>query len=109
MEENARVCGNNVYRIRRELAWSRPVDWIDQMSHHAYIVGAFIGFVAAVALFAGLACGHVGPIVKSVQPACEELATRYGRPDLAAICRAAGDLAPVIDILVGEAKAGQCR
>jgi hypothetical protein len=77
--------------------------------NHAYIIGGFAGFVASLSLAAGLACGAAGPIVHAAQPICEELATKYGRPDLAAICRAAGDLAPVLDILVGEAKAGQCR
>jgi len=77
--------------------------------NHAYIIGGFAGFVASLSLATGLACGSAGPIVKTVQPICEELATKYNRPDLAAICRAAGDLAPIIDILVGEAKAGQCK
>ena len=73
------------------------------------IIGALAGAFGSWFAFAGMACGHAGPIVKTVQPICEELATKYNRPDLAAICRAAGDLAPIIDILVGEAKAGQCK
>ena len=73
------------------------------------ILGAIAGALGSWLSFAGMACGHTGPIVKAVQPACEELATRHNRPDLAAICRAAGDIAPVIDVLVGEAKAGQCK
>lgn len=72
-------------------------------------VGAFVGALGSWLAVAATACGHATPVVRAVQPACEELATRYGRPDLAAICRAAGDLAPVIDALVSEAKAGKCK
>jgi hypothetical protein len=74
-----------------------------------FIAGALTSFLGCFSAVAAVSCGHATPIVHAVQPACEELATRYNRPDLAAICRAAGDLAPVIDILVGEAKAGRCK
>ena len=61
--------------------------------------------LSAVA-FAG--CAHARPTLEIGADACERLAVVHERPDIARLCRAGGDVAPLLDLLLRESREAEC-
>jgi len=58
--------------------------------------------LSAIAFAAG--CAHARPTLEIGADACERLAVVHERPDIAAICRKGGDVAPLLDLLLRESR-----
>ena len=73
----------------------------------AGLLGFCLGFACV------LGCNHtqrdnaVDAMQFSAQ-ACVQLATSYGRPDLAAYCAASQDALSIVRVLLGEHRSGKC-
>ena len=62
--------------------------------------------LSALAFAAG--CAHARPTLEIGADACERLAVVHERPDIAAICRKGGDVAPLLDLLLRESREAEC-